>query len=99
MRRRDFIILISGAAGALTCADVFAAPKSPMARTGLLVSGLLPPIECCAGADPECKSPPRDIYQIPKCAGGPGALLADLLALGWREGENLQIEQRFDYGD
>ena len=35
MRRRDFII--SAAAAALTCADVFAAQKSPMARIGFLV--------------------------------------------------------------
>ena len=45
MRRRDFIILISGAAAALTCADVFAAQKSPMARIGFVGTLPLPPIE------------------------------------------------------
>ena len=92
MRRRDFIILISGAAAALTCADVFAAQKSPMARIGYLWNGPRPPIECCA--DPECKSPRRDTYQNPKCLGLFG-LLGDLHALGWREGENLHVECRF----
>ena len=36
MRRREFIGLLGGAAGALTCADVFAAQKSPIARIGFL---------------------------------------------------------------
>ena len=30
MRRREFIGLLGGVAGALTCADVFAAQKSPI---------------------------------------------------------------------
>jgi hypothetical protein len=54
------------------------------------------PLECCA--DPECKSPRRDTYQNQKCwLWAP--LSADLYALGWREGENLQIEWRFADGD
>ena len=36
MRRREFIGLVGGAAGAWTCADVFAAQKSPKARVGFL---------------------------------------------------------------
>src|SRR5262245_18053056 len=36
MRRREFIGLLGGVAGALTCADVFAAQKSPLARIGVL---------------------------------------------------------------
>ena len=95
MRRRDFIISISGAAAALTCADVFAAQKSPMARLGYLGSGPRPPIEC---DDPEGKSggPRRDWYKIPKCVA---PFLTGLHALGWRVGENLQFEGRFDNGD
>jgi putative tryptophan/tyrosine transport system substrate-binding protein len=93
MRRRDFIT--SAAAVALTCTDVFAAQKSPMARIGVLVSGPRPPIEC---DDPEGKSggPRRDWYKIPKCAA---PFLTGLHELGWRVGENLHIEGRFDNGD
>jgi putative tryptophan/tyrosine transport system substrate-binding protein len=94
MRRREFIGLLGGAAGAWTCGDVFAAQKSPMARIGFLRTGPLPPIECCA--DAECKSFRRDAYQNPKCEW---LLIADLQALGWREGENLHVEARFDHGD
>jgi hypothetical protein len=36
MRRREFIGLLGGTAAAWTCADVFAAQKSPMARVGFL---------------------------------------------------------------
>jgi putative tryptophan/tyrosine transport system substrate-binding protein len=36
MRRREFIGLLGGVAGALSCADVFAAQKSPIARIGFL---------------------------------------------------------------
>jgi hypothetical protein len=36
MRRREFIGLLGGVAGALTCADVFAAQISPKARIGIL---------------------------------------------------------------
>ena len=36
MRRREFIRLLGGVAGALTSADVFAAQKSPLARIGFL---------------------------------------------------------------
>jgi putative tryptophan/tyrosine transport system substrate-binding protein len=97
MRRRDFIILISGAAAALTCADVFAAQKSPMARIGFLFDGPRPPIECCA--DPECKSFRRDTDQNPKCLRLVSRLVSDLHALGWREGENLHVEWRFADGD
>jgi putative tryptophan/tyrosine transport system substrate-binding protein len=97
MRRRDFITLISGAAAALTCADVFAAQKSPMARIGFLFNGPRPPNECCA--DAECKSPRRDTYQNPKCLEKAWPLLADLHTLGWREGENLHVEWRFADGD
>jgi hypothetical protein len=86
MRRREFIGLVAGAAGALTCADVFAAQKSPKARIGYLEQGPTP-FACCA--DAECKSPRRDAYQNPTCW-----LPYDLNALGWREGENLQIEIR-----
>jgi putative ABC transport system substrate-binding protein len=79
MRRRDFIGLLGGVAGALTCADVFAAQKSPIARIGILC---IPPL-------PDCKSHPQD----PPCL-----IVPELRALGWREGENLQIEWRFaDY--
>jgi len=94
MRRREFIGLVAGAAGALTCADLFAAQKSPMARIGSLRAGPLPPIECCA--DPECKSSRRDAYQNPKCLL---EFIAGLHTLGWREGDNLQIESRCDGGD
>ena len=93
MRRREFIGLVAGAAGALTCADLFAAQKSPMARIGSLRAGPLPPIEC---ADPECKSSRRDAYQNPKCLL---EFIAGLHTLGWREGDNLQIESRCDGGD
>jgi putative ABC transport system substrate-binding protein len=83
MRRRDFIILISGASAALTCADVFAAQKSPMARIGIL-SITPPPVECLN----------REAYRSPKCT-----FASDLHALGWVEGENLQIEGRSSFGD
>jgi putative ABC transport system substrate-binding protein len=92
MRRRDFIGLLGGVAGALTCADVFAAQKSPIARIGHL--GVLPPPpECCV--TPECRSVRREC-QSP-CA--PCLLASDLRAFGWREGENLQIEVRSGNGD
>ena len=99
MRRREFIGLLSGAAAAWTCANVFAAQKSPMARIGFLGIGPLPLIECCA--DPECKSPRRDAYQNPKCGSSAGFgpfqwLLVDLHALGWHEGDNLHFEGRFN---
>jgi len=75
------------AAGAWTCPEVFAAQKSPIARIGLLAVGSLP-IECCA--TPECNSDRRDNYVNPiNCW-----LSVDLNALGWREGENLQIAAR-----
>jgi putative tryptophan/tyrosine transport system substrate-binding protein len=65
-------------------------------RIGLLSTAPRPPIECCA--DPECKSPHRDAYQNPKCVAGAlapyGWLLADLHALGWHEGDNLNFEGR-----
>jgi putative tryptophan/tyrosine transport system substrate-binding protein len=92
MRRRDFIGLLGGAAGAWTCPDLFAAQKSPIARIGLLAVAPLP-IECCA--TPECNSGRRDNYVNPiNCW-----LSADLNALGWREGENLQIAVRSSNGD
>jgi putative tryptophan/tyrosine transport system substrate-binding protein len=79
MRRRDFITLLGGAAGAWTCADTFAAQRSSMARIAILgVSP--PPLE--AGVD------------ILK-----ETLKTSLYALGWRLGENLQIEERFGNGD
>jgi putative ABC transport system substrate-binding protein len=89
MRRREFIGLLAGAAGAWTCADVFAAQKLPKAR---ILGANLPPIVCCA--TPECKSFRPDAYQDPACW-----LTYDLNALGWREGENLQIEMRSSQGD
>jgi putative ABC transport system substrate-binding protein len=71
MRRRDFIALLGGAAAALTCSDVFAAQKSPIARIGFLT--ILPP--------------PNTWLQD------------DLRALGWRDGENVQLEIRHGSGD
>jgi ABC-type uncharacterized transport system substrate-binding protein len=92
MKRREFIGLLAGAAGAWTCADVFAAQKSPIARLGYL--GIAPPpTECCA--TPECRSVRWDC-QSP-CA--PCLLASGLRAFGWREGENLQIEIRSSNGD
>jgi putative ABC transport system substrate-binding protein len=72
MRRREFIALLGGVAGALACADVFAAQKSP-----ILVAW---PPGACIG---------READQIPPCWLAP-----DLNALGWREGENMQLEHR-----
>ena len=92
MSRRDFIILISGAAAALTCGDVFAAQKSPMARIGYLTV-VPPPIECCA--TPECRSF-RMVSGTPPVACW---LASDLNALGWRDGENMQLEIRHGSGD
>jgi putative tryptophan/tyrosine transport system substrate-binding protein len=92
MRRRDFIGLLCGAAGAWTCPDVFAEQKSPIARIGLLSDAPLP-IECCA--TPECNSDRRDNYLVPVNCW----LSVDLNALGWREGENLQIAARSSNGD
>jgi len=91
MRRRDFIALLGGAAGAWTCADAFAAQKSPMARIGVL-SMVPPDSECCAA--PECSSIRPDAYQNPRCWPS-----VDLHALGWREGDNLKTEVRSSYGD
>jgi putative tryptophan/tyrosine transport system substrate-binding protein len=93
MRRREFIGLVAGAAGAWTCADVFAAQKSPIARIGFLSTNPLP-IECCV--TPECRSVRREACQsfCPPCW-----LASDLRALGWRDGENLQIEIRSSNGD
>jgi putative ABC transport system substrate-binding protein len=92
MRRREFIGLLAGAAGALTCVDVFAAQKSPIARIGYL--DLIPPAtECCV--TPECRSVKWDCQA--RCQ--PCWLASDLRALGWREGENLQIEIRSSNGD
>jgi putative tryptophan/tyrosine transport system substrate-binding protein len=92
MRRREFIGLLAGAAGALTCADVFAAQKSTIARIGYLVS-VPQPTECCV--TPECKSLRWDCQSL--CA--PCSLVSGLRAFGWREGENLQIEIRQSQGD
>jgi putative ABC transport system substrate-binding protein len=92
MRRREFIRLLGGAAGALICADVFAAQKSPIARIGYL-NVVPPPIECCA--TPECKSVRWDCQSVCVACW----LVSDLRALGWREGENLQIEFRSSHGD
>ena len=92
MRRREFIGLLGGAAGALTCADVFAAQKSPMARIGYLTV-VPPPIECCA--TPECRSV-RHACQKPCIVCW---LASDLNALGWRDGENMQLEIRHGSGD
>ena len=86
MRRRDFITLLSGAAVMWVRADTFAAQKPPMTRIGIL-GQTPPPRECCAS--PECRSPRREAYQSPACWP-----FVDLNALGWREGENVQIEMR-----
>ena len=83
--------MLGGAAGALTCVDVFAAQKLLKARIGVLGVGP-PPSECCA--TPECKSFRPDAYQNPACW-----LQYDLNALGWREGENMQLEIRHGSGD
>jgi putative tryptophan/tyrosine transport system substrate-binding protein len=83
MRRREFIRLLGGVAGAWTCADVFAAQKAPIARIGILTLGPPPP---------ECLN--REAYLNPTCW-----LSHDLNALGWREGENLQIEGRWSFFD
>jgi putative tryptophan/tyrosine transport system substrate-binding protein len=87
MRRSDFIGLLVGAAVASTCAHVFAAQKSPIARIGYLVSSPQP-IECCI--TPECKS----VREACQSLCPPCLLLSGLRALGWRDGENLQIEVR-----
>jgi ABC-type uncharacterized transport system substrate-binding protein len=92
VRRREFIGLLSGVPAAWTCANVFAAQKSPIARIGFL-SVESPPTECCV--TPECKSVRSDC-QSP-C--GSCFLATDLRAFGWREGENLQIERRSSHGD
>jgi putative tryptophan/tyrosine transport system substrate-binding protein len=93
MRRREFIGLVAGSAGAWTCGDVFAEQKSPIARIGYF--GIVaPPTECCV--TPECKSVRWQACQSP-C--GPCFLASDLHALGWREGANLQIEIRSSNGD
>jgi putative tryptophan/tyrosine transport system substrate-binding protein len=88
MRRREFIGLACAAAGAWTCPDLFAAQKSPIARIGLLAVAPLP-------ATPECNSGSRDNYPNPLNCW----LSVDLNALGWREGENLQIAARSSNGD
>jgi putative ABC transport system substrate-binding protein len=93
MRRREFIGLVAGAAGAWTYADVFAAQKSPIARIGYLSTNPLP-IECCV--TPECKSVRRECQ---KSTCTVCWLASDLHSLGWREGENLQIEIRSSNGD
>jgi putative tryptophan/tyrosine transport system substrate-binding protein len=87
MRRREFIGLLGSAAGAWACADTFAAEKSPKARIGYL-DLKAPPTECCV--TPECRSVKWDC-QAP-CQ--PCWLASDLRTLGWREGENLEIEIR-----
>jgi putative tryptophan/tyrosine transport system substrate-binding protein len=94
MRRREFIGLLGGAAGALTCSDVFAEQKSPIvARIGYLTI-VPPPTECCV--TPECRSVR---WQACQSLCGPCILASELRALGWREGENLQIEIRSSNGD
>src|SRR5690242_12523838 len=80
VRRREFIGLLGAAAGALTCADLFAAQKSPMARIGYLSVARIP-IECCVTS--ECRSVRRECQSpCSQCL-----LAADLHALGWHEGE------------
>jgi putative ABC transport system substrate-binding protein len=88
MRRREFIGLLCGAAGAWTCPDLSAAQKSPIARIGLLC---IPPLP----SDAECNSDRRDNYAAPVNCW----LSVDLRAFGWREGENVQIEIRSSNGD
>jgi putative ABC transport system substrate-binding protein len=89
MRRREFIGLLCGAAGAWTSPDVFAAQKPSIARIGLLVAAPPQPL------DPDCNSGRRDDDRNPV----PCWLSVDLNALGWREGENLQIVARSSDGD
>jgi putative tryptophan/tyrosine transport system substrate-binding protein len=88
MRRREFIGLLGSTAAAWTCGDVFAAQKSPIARLGFLSMSMLPRPAV------ECKSSRPDEYQDPTCW-----LAYDLNALGWREGENMQLEIRYGTGD
>jgi putative ABC transport system substrate-binding protein len=89
MRRREFIGLLCGAAGAWISPDVFAAQKRSIARIGLLVAAPPEP------PDPECNSGRRDNDRNPI----PCWLSVDLNALGSREGENLQIVARSSNGD
>jgi putative tryptophan/tyrosine transport system substrate-binding protein len=91
MRRRELIGLLGGAAGAWACADTFAAVKSPKARVGYLDVNA-PPTECCV--TPECRSVKWDCQAFCQACW----LASDLRALGWREGENLQIEIRSGNG-
>jgi hypothetical protein len=87
--------LLGGVAAALTCADVFAAQKSRIARIGFLSYAVPPsPMAPECYATPECKSFRRDAYQNLGCW-----LPYDLNVLGWREGDNLLIESRWGYGD
>ena len=90
MRRREFIGLLAGATGAWTCADVFAAQKSPMARVGFLTTARYARV--AAGAN-------RLAARIRPVVAVAEWLLPDLHALGWHEGDNLHVEERFGNGD
>ena len=57
MRRREFIGLLGVAAGALTCANVFAAQKSSIARIGLLQAGPPTPNRVLCGPRVQIASP------------------------------------------
>jgi hypothetical protein len=90
MTRRDFTTLIGSAAGALTCADVLAAQKSPVARIGCLAVNVSSAGSCAS----DCKSHSPDTYKIPECF-----VPIDLHTPDWSDGENIQTAMRHGNDD